>query len=305
MQRQHDDDMALVETIKRLTIVALVSDDRLMDRLVLKGGNAISFSGVPAVRKSVDLDFSIDGNLDDLGTLEQVRTMIEQLLDSVFSSENLRTFDVSLQKRPTNLREDVLGDFWGGYELQFKIMNSDHYDAQPDDARRSRRAIVVGPTDRRRFSVDLSKHEYCAEKVLRHVDDFGVYVYSGRMIICEKVRAICQQMPEYRKIVHSSSARPRARDFFDIWHIAESRKLDFASEPFGNTLKSIFDIKRVPLRLLGQISNHREFHRDDFNSVRDSVERAIVLDTFDFYVDYLVKKLALLQPLWEEQPPTS
>ncbi|MBX3387757.1 MAG: nucleotidyl transferase AbiEii/AbiGii toxin family protein [Phycisphaeraceae bacterium] len=59
-----------LDLIKRLTIIALVSDDSLLDRLVLKGGNAIRFTHSAPVRQSLDLDFSIDGSLGDTGVTQ-------------------------------------------------------------------------------------------------------------------------------------------------------------------------------------------------------------------------------------------
>jgi len=45
--------------IRRHTIIALFSDDFLLNRLVLKGGNALEIAHDLVHRGSVDLDFSI------------------------------------------------------------------------------------------------------------------------------------------------------------------------------------------------------------------------------------------------------
>ena len=60
-----------------------------------------------------------------------------------------------------------------------------------------RRAEVVGPQQMRKYTIDISHHEFCEGKVKREVDDYTIYVYSLEMIAAEKLRAICQQMPEY------------------------------------------------------------------------------------------------------------
>lgn len=52
-------------SIRRLVIVAMFSDDVLFDKLVLKGGNAISLVYRYGARGSLDVDFSIDGDFDD------------------------------------------------------------------------------------------------------------------------------------------------------------------------------------------------------------------------------------------------
>lgn len=285
-----------------MTIVALVSRDEFFDRLVLKGGNSIGHVGATMVRGSLDIDFSVDGSLDDLGTLSEIQCLFEEMLRTTFLEAGFRVFDVSLTRQPPNMREDVLGPFWGGYRLEFKVLEVDRFARLSEDDRR-RQAIVVGPGDTRRFRVDLSAHEFCANKQLTEVDGYNVYVYSDRMIVCEKIRAICQQMPQYRDAVKSKSARPRARDFFDIFHVISELDIPFDDE-FWHILKHVFDAKQVPLSLLGQISENREFHRDDFSSVRDTVFADVELAGFDFYVDFLVDCLAPLQPRWVEKPPS-
>jgi len=61
-------------------------------------------------------------------------------------------------------------------------------------------------------------------------------------------------------------------------------------------LKGMFDAKRVPLRLLTRIRDHREFHRPDFASVKDTVKPNVRLRDFDFYFDYVVTLVESLQP---------
>jgi len=49
--------LKFLEKLKKLTIIAMVSDDYLMEKLVLKGGNALDlFYGI-SPRASLDLDF--------------------------------------------------------------------------------------------------------------------------------------------------------------------------------------------------------------------------------------------------------
>ncbi len=292
-----------IELVKRLTITSLVSRDELFDRLVLKGGNAIAHTGALPIRRSLDVDFSIDGSLEELGSLDELQALFRRLLEGAFQARQLRVFDVVLEQRPRNLREDVLGDFWGGYQLAFKVLDQDTYDQLSDDDHRRRQAIAFGPSGRRRFTVDLSKHEYCDDKTLAEIDGYGVYVYSDRLFVCEKIRAICQQMPEYRKIVGSPSASPRARDFFDIHHVVTTLGVDMTSVEFWNVLEAVFAAKKVPTSLLGKISESREFHRDDFASVQSTVSSNLAILPFDEYVDFVVGQLSPLQARWIEHPP--
>jgi len=290
-----------LERIKVLTIIALVSDDDLMERLVLKGGNALRIIHPMPVRQSLDLDFSLAG---DLGPLDQVRPKLERLLTETFEPEGMAVFDVQLAKAPPNLKEDTLGEFWGGYTLEFKVLPKEDFKRlSTHPHKRAQQAMELGPAGRRAFSVDFSTFECCDGKVRRDLEGFAVYVYSGLMIVCEKIRAICQQMPEYREIVKSQSRRPRARDFFDIHYLITTGGVNLSDDAAWNTLAGIFAAKRVPLRLLGRISDERDFHRENFLAVRDTVHRSIALETFDFYADFLIQQLKPLQARWDMDPP--
>lgn len=290
------------DRIKTLTIIALVSDDDLMEQLVLKGGNAIRLIQPQAVRQSLDLDFSIDN--DFAMPLDQLRTRIEGLLTAAFQPKGWQVMDVQLEKAPPNVKNDVLGDFWGGYQLHFKAIEKEKFDkldGRPDKQRIQ--AAVLGPLDRRTFTVDISKHEYCTGKIAKEVDGYRVYVYSAPMIVCEKIRAICQQMAAYRETVHSSSRSPRARDFFDIHHLVTTAGVKMDSPEIADLLTKMFAAKKVPLSLIGAIDGERDFHRENFEAVRDTVDSSVTLEAFDFYVDFLVDQLKPLQPLWEVNPP--
>ena len=109
-------DIELVERIKRLIIIALASDDDLIESIVLKGGNAIdllykarekSFS-----RTSYDLDFSIqDGDFDpDL----HIDTRIYRTLEQTLAENDLVILDYKFLARPKSVNESMK-DFWGGY----------------------------------------------------------------------------------------------------------------------------------------------------------------------------------------------
>lgn len=286
------------EQVKRLTIRALVSDESLFNSLVLKGGNAFEFAGIESVRKSIDIDFSTPSSLSSVTNFSEDMLVehVSSLLRITFSESSLIVFDVRLTKQPPGLTEDVLGDFWGGYKLTFKVIPSDVDLQNLSEQQMRQRALTLGAGERKEFSVDISHHEYCDRKQLSEVDGDAVYVYSPSMIICEKIRAICQQMDEYREIVLRDRAKPRARDFFDIHHICSQIDIDFSSDDFSQTLGSIFAVKRVPIELIHFISDRRELHREDFESVKATVGAGQRVRNFDYYVDYLVTRLLDLKP---------
>ena len=53
------------------------------------------------------------------------------------------------------------------------------------------------------FSVDISPYEYCAPKMEMSLQGYTYYVYPAQLVVFEKVRAICQQLPQYREVVNS------------------------------------------------------------------------------------------------------
>ena len=145
--------------------------------------------------------------------------------------------------------------WWGGYELNFKLIEEPKFKAFSGSLETVRRnALVVGPEQQRKFSVDMSKYEYCEGKVERELDSYTIYVYSPAMIVVEKLRAICQQMPEYGL---RSQPSARARDFYDIWRVMTVTRLNLATPEIIELAKRIFDAKKVPVALLAKVSDQR------------------------------------------------
>ncbi|MDY6787161.1 MAG: nucleotidyl transferase AbiEii/AbiGii toxin family protein, partial [candidate division WOR-3 bacterium] len=62
-------ELEFLNLIRRKIIVALFSDDYLMDKLVLKGGSAIDLVYKIDQRSSIDLDFSME---DDFKNSEMI-----------------------------------------------------------------------------------------------------------------------------------------------------------------------------------------------------------------------------------------
>lgn len=287
-------DLILLEKIKRLAVIAMVSNDELMEQLVLKGGNAIDLIYQISGRASVDLDFSIQNEFhkDDL---EDLREKVVTGLVETFRQEGLTAFDITFTEKPERI-PDEYKDFWGGYKIGFKVIPSQMYSnglGNIDSLRRC--ATVVGPRNRKVFRIEISKFEYCEGKVEKEIDDYTVYVYSTEMLVLEKIRSICQQIPEYKDIIKTHSPVARARDFFDIYILLEKFPSDLNSEGMKDLLKAIFAAKKVPLGYIKKVSNQREFHRPDWVSVEDTVKRGIKLKGFDFYFDYVVDRLESIE----------
>lgn len=278
--------------VRRLAIVAMFSDDTLMDQLVLKGGNAVSLVYQFGNRVSLDIDFSLESDFSDV---ENIRERIFRALKGRFGGAGVTVFDEAFEIKPA-VTNAGLDDRWGGYEVRFKLMPTEHFQELGDDIEKARReSLVIGPSQQRVFKLQISKFEYCAPKLEVQFDDFAIYVYTPAMLAVEKLRAICQQMPEY---VRRANPRARARDFYDIYSITTGAKLDFSSDECRDLVVFMFDAKEVPLRLIGRIQDQREFHRPDWASVQIAVSGE--LQEFDYYFNFVLDQTKSLETLWEK-----
>ena len=284
----HDD-------VRRIAITAVFSDDYLFERVVLKGGNALAIALMLSGRTSLDLDFSIENDFEDPGEADR---RLREALERRFASVGLRVFDYTFGARPFKSREEA--PWWGGYAVTFKLLDQDRFEQVGEDKQaRSREALVIGPEQQRKFSIELSKYEYTKGKLTRELDHFDIHVYAPEMIALEKMRAICQQMPSYEP---NRTPTARARDFFDIHLIINATGIDLSSAANRELTSNIFAAKEVPLELMQSIAEQREFHRPDWDSVRASVDQEGLQD-FDYYFDFVVQQVELMQPFGNKQPP--
>jgi Nucleotidyl transferase AbiEii toxin, Type IV TA system len=283
------------DTIRRIAITAVFSDDYLFEKVVLKGGNALAIVLGISGRTSLDLDFSIE---NDFENPDEAARRLREALERRFAEVGLVVFDFSFSSRPHKARDGAVR--WGGYAVEFKLLDSKRFEEIGDNKQaRGREALVIGPAQQRKFSIELSKYEYTKGKLAKELDHYDIFVYAPEMIALEKMRAICQQMPEY---VLNRTPTARARDFFDIHLIIMVTRIDLSSAENRKLAANIFEAKEVPLYLLRSIANQREFHRPDWDSVRASVSQE-GLESFDYYFDFVLKQVDLLKPLWCEDSP--
>ena len=286
-----------LEEIKRIAVTAMFSDDTMYDTLVLKGGNALSLVHGIGSRQSMDLDFSMRDDLPE--DADAFRERVDRALNKTFRPNGLVVFDVKMEERPKTTSAD-LADFWGGYAMEFKLIGHAQFKEFQDELEQLRkRALSIGQG--KKFLIDLSRFEYVDQKASTQLDGYQIWVYSQEMIVCEKLRAICQKMPEYAKVIRRERAgNARARDFFDIHEVLTQGSVVLPTGHTQETLKGMFHAKKVPLSLLGKIGEFRDFHRVDFDAVRDTVAPGKKVQDFDFYFDYVLELVAKLEPLWNE-----
>lgn len=284
------------DDIKKAIVQGLFSIDELLDKFVLKGGNALSLVYDISTRASLDIDLSIPDQFDD--PLE-VESRIEQALKESVSVISLNLFDFKMMERPREVSTELAG-FWGGYKVEFKLIEKGKFQEHQHDLDWLRRySLSVGGSDIRKFEIDISKFEYCEEKRSSTLDGFNIYVYSPTMIVCEKLRAICQQIDSYRELVGKHKAK-RARDFLDIHQVCGVETIDPMSQSFRSTLRKVFEIKNVPLNLLNSIEAERGYHESDFVRVQATVANSLRLNDFDFYFQHTLRLVEKLEAFWDE-----
>lgn len=285
----------LLDRIKIWAVQAMFSDDELLEELVLKGGNAMALVHKISARSSVDLDFSLKQDFG--GDISKIGERISGVLSETFRANGYEVFDFKMLEKPKAISDDMK-HFWGGYGLEFKLASADvftQYSANLEELRK--RAINLGEGPK--FLIDISRFEYVGGKQRVDFDGYVIYVYSPEMIVCEKLRAICQQMPEYGPIIkrdRAGTARPK--DFVDIFVLMDVLKLDFTTETVRETLVSMFAMKKVPLEFLGKVPDSYEFHLAGFSSVKDTVASDFQLEAFDYYFKYTLALIDQLKPFW-------
>jgi len=291
----------VLQEIRKLTIISLFSDDDLMDILVLKGGNALELAYKLNSRASIDIDVSMEKDFSDFGlSIFQVQKKLEVRLEETFKEHGFKAFDIKLEARPKKKKRiDDLD--WGGYQVEFKVINYSEYERIGNNIDKLRRASLEISGNKKIVKIDISKNEYTAPSQETEFYDYIIKVYSPRMIIFEKLRAICQQMREYQS-VFQTSIKPRPRDFFDIYVVKENLEpqLDLNDEENQNMLIEFFNVKKVPLSLLGKIKEKgvKDFHKAEYAALKATVTQTDNLKEFDFYYNYVVEMVEELRPLW-------
>lgn len=287
----------LLDKIKIWAVQAMFSDDELLEQLVLKGGNAMALVHQISARASVDLDFSLRQDFD--GDIAKAEARISRVLSETFRANQFDVFDFKMVEKPKAISDDMK-EFWGGYSVEFKLAATDVYAEHSADLETlRRRAINLGQGTK--FLIDISRFEYVAGKQKVDFDGYVIYVYSPEMIVCEKLRAICQQMPEYGPIIKRDRAgSARARDFVDIFVLMDTLKLDLMTETARETLVAMFDMKKVPLEFLGKVPDTYELHLAGYSSVKDTVSPEFQLKDFDYYFKYVLVLIDRLKPVWDK-----
>lgn len=273
--------MANIDDIKIMTLKALMADDLLMAGLVLKGGNALHLAYDITDRGSIDIDFSMENEFSEKD-FNRLKRIFSELLNLEFNKSGYRVYDVNFIEKP---KSGSIPE-WKGYLLEFKLIEDEKFEKFKDNIDSIRRNSYKVNGQSTKYTVDISAYEYITGARAQEVEGLILKVYTPEMILVEKVRAICQSMPEYKDIVSSARQKIRARDIYDIWKITNSFKsLDLTPDLF----KHIFDAKKVPLNFINNIENLREPYKSGWESVQQTITSNEELEDYNFYFDHLLK----------------
>ena len=254
--------------IRKLVLIAIFSDDDLMDTFVVKGGSAIDLIYKLDSRASVDIDLSMEDDFTE-DELAVVKKKLDWAIKQTFEEHDYTIFDFNITEKPRNLSPDLSG-FWGGYQVEFKIQTLDNKGIISTNIEMARKTSqIIGLNNSKKFTIDISKFEYCKEKESVEIDGYTMYAYTPKMIVIEKLRAICQQMAEY-PINQGKAKKSRPRDFYDITVIVNHYGMTLDEDDF-ELIQAVFDLKKVDLGLLSLIPNYKDFFSQDLESLRDTL----------------------------------
>jgi len=277
----------LIPTLFRdLAIKGIFSDDDLLEILTLKGGNALALLEITD-RASQDLDFSIKQGVKL--TKEEHEPKFKRALSRVFKEAGYEVIDFKFDIKPKKSKSP-LPPFWGGYSIEFKVMTEEMFEESkhlPEQKRSSMALEVVG--GKKKIEIDISLEEYTEPRMTMELDEYQIHIYTPLMIVYEKMRALCQQLPQYPL---ASTNKVRARDLYDIYTaIQKSDSLSLREQIIDPKniyiVQEIFKVKEVSFKLIPEIINRKEEMRQNFEEVvRVQITDQRSVPDFDFLFDF-------------------
>lgn len=265
-----------IEEIITQTVIAIYSTPSLSKTLFLKGGSALRLFDNLTSRLSIDADFSVKTDIDNESKF------FRELKSSViarFRREKFDIIDFEWSRKPGKKRAGF-PDWWGGWLCEFKLVSFKHRGKGKET--KTRNALFLDGAKSSKVKVEISKHEYCGKRRTKTIQGVKIFGYSRELLVLEKIRAICQQHPDY---VYRSS-KNRARDFYDIYELTANIDDDFISK-CRSQLEKVFRAKEVPLNTMASLwkDDFIDEQRPGFDEVKDTVTGEI--HDFDVYVEHL------------------
>lgn len=264
-----------IEEVIRESVVALFSNEILRRTLVLKGGSALFLVQDIDTRLSTDMDFSVSNEVENP---VEYFAHVESALSNHFGKLDFEVFDTAFTKKP---REGVetKPKFWAGWYFEFKLISTEFYSKAL--AFKQRAALIPDGTASSKIEIEISEYEYCDSAESVELGGSIVTSYSTALLVLEKLRAICQQHPQYPY----GRLKNRARDYFDIYQLVKKYRSAELFEEMRRHLPQVFSAKDVSLGLLKGIFAQEfvEFQASHFGSVEATVKGKA--ESFDFYLE--------------------
>jgi hypothetical protein len=264
-----------IEEVVNESVLALYADPELAEHLFLKGGTALRLFENLAARLSVDADFSTDQSIEDPESFFQA---IETALTRRFLHHNLDVLDFQYKRKPKTQRTDR-PDWWGEWLCEFKLCSGDHRGTPLENRRRN--ALIPRDAVSPKIPLEISDHEYCGTGQVSTIQGIPVQGYTRELLVLEKMRAICQQHPDYPYRLKKN----RARDFYDIQQLTQNPDDDFV-ESCRNQIDKVFAAKEVPLTLLADLWNDSftSLFTTGFELLESSIRGKIL--PFEYYLNH-------------------
>ena len=176
-----------------LAVQAIFSNDDLMEIVTLKGGNAMQLLDLTS-RASLDIDFSIKQGRRISEEVEG--ELFKKSLQKIFKEHQLTVIDFKFDSKHKKSKQ-VSPPYWGGYAIEFKVIQDEHYEKHKDNAQKLSTMAVSMEGNKKKIEIDISLEEYTEPRIAMEIEEYTIYLYSPLMIVYEKIRALCQQLPDY------------------------------------------------------------------------------------------------------------
>lgn len=289
------------EQIRNIVITSIFSNDVLLNKLTLKGGHALELQGVN-VRASQDIDLAISHNIKF--TKEENEPLFRESLTTGFAEVGYQVVNFTFNVRPRH-KNKIIEDYehqsklqdvvWGGYHIRFGIMPQKRYITLKNDHVENIGAHADTTWgNKKNIEIDLSKDEYTEPREETDLEGYTIYLYTPIMIVYEKIRASCQQLPQYK----IGSTKERARDLFDIYELLihnDDLHDQMLSPDNIYILKEMFKLKDVDFSLLLQINSYKkELFNDYQNNVLPQIRNEKDKQDFKFifnFAEHLFKQI--------------
>lgn len=282
--------MIHIDQVIQQCLTAIYSNDVLNEKLYLKGGQALRLAHNLKSRFSRDADFSTPSNIEDV---DSFFNNLKQCLENEFLISDYSLFDFKYIRKPAQ-RDNNTPDFWGGWAVEFKLIEKEK--ALLPITQRRRESIIPEGSESSKILLDISEYEYCGSIEYIKIGSVEIKSYSRVLLVLEKIRAICQQHPDYP---HRRTTADRSRDYYDIERlyqkILNDNKEDEFIEEAGKHISDVFKAKGVDVQLLDRIfdPSFYSLQAKGWEATKRTVSQKV--DEFSYYNETLKNIVKMLE----------